>query len=137
MAYLNRTITLRFNGESTLDSVFSDPATGKPMVLANLGDDVWVVVRNPLLMPQSMLLPKREVATNPDGSAVNRQEAIAAGAEVIADLIAEWNLTDVMDLADEPAVLPLPATVDMILGQVPAAIGETIGTMLARARNPR
>jgi hypothetical protein len=129
VAYLNRTITLRFDGESLLDGIFADD-DGKPLRLPNLGDDVWVVVRNPLLMPQALLTPKREVALNPDGTPVNRAEGIQAGTEVIAGLIASWNLTDV--LADNDDVVPI--TPEALLNQVPAAVGDIVGQVVARAR---
>ncbi len=136
MAYLNRTIKLTFDGVSTLDGVFADD-DGKPTVLPYLGDDLWVIVRNPMLMPQSLLTTKRDVAMNSDGTPVSRDEAMQAGSEVVAGLIVDWNLTDVLDLAEHSPVLGIPTNADVLRHHVPSVVSEVIAQMLGRARNPR
>lgn len=135
MAYLNRTITLRFDGESTLDGVEDDK--GKPYLLPLLGDDVWVTIRNPMLMPQSMLMPQTDIEVRPDGQPVSRAAAIQAGAAVVAGLVVAWSLNDVLDMADDPTVLPMPATAEMLSNQVPSAVCDAIAALIGRARNPR
>jgi hypothetical protein len=134
MAYLNPTITLRFDGKSKLDFTDDD---GKPIVLPNLGKDIWITIRNPMLMPQSLLMPKQDVQMKEDGTPVDRNEALQAGAEVVAGLIVDWSLTDIMDLSDDARVLPLPTNADVLRNQVPVVVGDMIATVLARARNPR
>lgn len=135
VAYLNRTIVLRFDGTGVIDHEKPDADGNKP-TYPQLGDDCFVEIRNPMLMPPSMLRPKRQVDTDANGRPLNPDDAMLAGAEVMAGLVLGWNLTDPMDLDDDPPVLPLPPSVEDFL-KVPTPVSEAIGELIQRARNPR
>lgn len=134
MAYTDRTITLRFDGTQVLDG-FKDDKGPYTITLPNLGDDVWAVVRNPMLMPQTMLTPKRDVPVDANGQPLHKEDALNAGSEVVAGLIVSWNLTDPM--SDDDAILSLPCTAEQLRNQVPAVVGDVIAELIGRARNPR
>jgi hypothetical protein len=60
-----------------------------------------------------------------------------AAMEVVAGLIVSWSLTDVLDMSDDPEVLPLPTTADVIRDHIPMAVADSIAHLIRRARNPR
>lgn len=136
MAYTDRTIRLSFDGTQTLEGM-PDDETGKLTILhlPNLGENIFVVIRNPMLMPPSMLLPAVDVPLGPDGTPVDRDAAMRAGSEVLARLVVDWHLFDPMDDSDDPQPLPLPATTDHLM-IIPSIITRAIGLVLTKARNP-
>lgn len=121
MAYTNRTIRLAFDGSDENFPV--------------LGDDIWVVIANPMLMPPSKLRPKVEVQIV-DGKPVDEEAATRGGMEVIANLIVDWCVYDSMDFSENPERLSLPATYEL-LDRVPMAITTSISEILNKALNPR
>jgi hypothetical protein len=135
MAYLNRTIVLRFDGTGVIEHEKPDEQGNQP-TYPNLGPGMWVELRNPMLMPPSMLLPKRKVETDDKGIPIDRELGMLAGAEVMAGLIVNWSLPDPLDLSDDPPVLPVPPSAEDVL-KVPVAVTEAIGGLLQRAKNPR
>ena len=66
MGYLNPVITKRF---------------------PELGDDVWVTIRNPKTMTATELRSKKDIETDEQGKVVDSDETMGAGNEVIAKII--------------------------------------------------
>lgn len=120
MPYTDRTIRLGFDG--TDDNY--------PM----LGDDIWVIVNNPMLMPMSALRPDVDVELNPDGTPKDPQAAIRATMQICCKLVVDWNVYDPRDLSDNPSPLPKPATVDS-LELLPVAIVQSISELAGKALN--
>lgn len=140
VAYLNRTFTLRFDGTGTMPLVRNEDGSEKK--LPNLGDGIFVTIRNPLLAPSSVLVPDRDVEVDDDGKPVDRQAAIDAGNEVVARLISDWCVPDPDDPSDDAPSLPLPSTLApqervVLMGRVPASISNTVAELISEARNPR
>lgn len=90
MPYLNRTIRFDY---------------------PELGDDIWVVIHNPMLMPMSVLRPESDVEIV-NGQVADLAQATDATYEIISKLIITWNVYDPLDVSEEPNVLPLPATIE-------------------------
>lgn len=59
----------------------------------DLGDDVWVEIRNPRMLPLDRTRPKRMPKTNSDG-AVDLDDARGLGYALIASLITGWHVWD-------------------------------------------
>ena len=89
MGYRERTLTLRFDGNSDLP---------------DLGDDVIVTIRNPQLLSLEKLQP-RDVPLKEDGTPVNNADATMATYEMIAKLITSWNVFDAEDDSEDPPPL--------------------------------
>lgn len=137
MAYTNRTIRLQFDGTQVIDGLEkTDDNPDGTMHLPDLGDGIYVTVRNPMLMPPSKLVPKTDVPLDANGQPVDREAALMAGAEVMAGLVTDWRVFDPLDDADDPQPLPLPATPEAMAG-LPTTISNAIGALLRKARNPR
>lgn len=137
MAYTNRHIRIAFDG-SQIDPDATDDA-GKPVEGAHypdLGPDIWINIHNPMLMPQSMLLPDVDVPVDDNGRPLDIRAAVDASRSVMARLVASWNVYDSLDMSDDPQPLPTPATAEMF-DRIPAAIGNAISSLVGRARNPR
>lgn len=120
MAYISRTIRLAFDG--TDDNY--------PL----LGDDIWVAVNNPMIMPMSALRPDVDIELNPDGTPKDPNAAVRATMEICAKLIVDWNVYDPRDLSDNPTPLPMPATVETI-ELLPVVIVQAISELAGKALN--
>lgn len=141
VGYLNRTVTLRFDGTATMPLVRNEDGSEKK--LPNLGDGIFVTVRNPLLAPQSVLIPDTDVQVDDHGNVVDRQAAVDAGNEIVARLVTDWCVPDPDDLSDDAPSLPLPSTLATVrervalMGRVPAVISNAVAELIAEARDPR
>ncbi len=122
MAYTNRTIRLNFDGTDE--------------TLPNLGDDIWVVINNPMLMPASKLRPKTDVVVNADGTVADQDAAMLGAQEIVAGLIVDWNVYDPNDSSDTPTPIELPATVEKI-AMLPLVITNKISEIMSKALNPQ
>ncbi len=118
MAYLNRTIRLAFDG--TDDS------------MPKLGDDIWVVIRNPMLMPGSALSTGIEI----DPNNVDMARALQHSQIMAARLIESWNVYNPDDPNDPPTPYPLPATPEMV-ATLPVVIVNKIAELAGQALNPQ
>jgi hypothetical protein len=121
MAYTNRTVRLAFDGTDD--------------TLPDLGTDIWVVIRNPLLMPASMLQGSADLQLDANGAPVDRMAAINASLEIASRLVVEWNVYDPADVSETPMPLGLPATAEMMRllpMSITNAISEIVGKALDR-----
>lgn len=107
MGYTDRTITLTFD---------------------ELGPDISVTIRNPLLLPVSKLTP-RPIPLKDDGTPVNDDDAQTASYEVIAGIITTWNVFD--PLADTDVLLGAPSV--ETVAQLPVAILNALASELGKA----
>jgi hypothetical protein len=115
--YVDRFITIRF-----------DHLTGDAV-----NDPVWVVIRNPRLVPPSVLTAD-PVALGPDGMPVDQKAAELATYAVLARLIKDWRVYDAS--VDGISLLPMPASPDLI-ARLPLEIINRLGAEVSRAANPR
>lgn len=122
MPYLDRTIRLAFDG--------TDPA------YPQLGDDIWVVIKNPLLMPASAIQTDTNIQVDANGNPVDRNAAMEAGFEIASRLVVSWNVYDPDDSEDNPAPLPLPAT-PHALRILPLSISNAISEIVGKALAPK
>lgn len=120
MGYTNRTIRLAFDG--------TDDAY--PM----LGEDIWVVIQNPMLMPMNTLQSTMHIEADENGRPKDPEAAARASLETITKLIVDWNVYDPADVSDDPAPLSLPATVDKV-ELLPLAIVQPILEIAGKALN--
>lgn len=114
MAYLSRTIRIEF---------------------PELGDDIWVSIHNPLLMPISKLQPDTDVKLNPDGTPTDPKAAIRGTFEIVAKLVLSWNVYDPMDTSEAPDPLPMPATPELV-EKLPQLITMKINEIVGKALSP-
>lgn len=113
MAYTNRTIRIEY---------------------PELGDDIWVCIQNPMLMPISMLQPNTDVKVDANGIPEDPKAAIHGSFEVAAKLVSSWNVYDPFDESEDPTPIPMPATAEKLekLPQiVTLRISEYVGKALA------
>lgn len=86
--------------------------------LSEDGDRVFVVIRNPKLVPPADLQP-RDIPLNPDGTPADPAQAMQASFEVLARLVVAWRVYDASYYnvddpdADQP-LLGMPATPDLV-----------------------
>ncbi len=113
MAYLNRTIRLDF---------------------PELGDDIWVVVSNPMLMPSSRLQSDIEIELDDAGKPKDSKAAVRATFDIASKLVVAWNVYDPFDDTETP--LELPATVDK-MALLPMTITLKISEIVGKALNPK
>ncbi|MBX7464973.1 hypothetical protein [Streptomyces sp. NPDC057910] len=119
-----------------------------------LGDRVSVLLRNPRLLPPSEITP-RDVALGPDGQPVDSAAAQQAMYEVMARVIAAWNVYDASspgapididldapDFAEQLKALEAadqtrlgPITADNV-ARLPMAIIAAISDELGRVADP-
>lgn len=121
VAYTNRTIRLAFDG--TDDNL---PA---------LGDDIWVTIANPMLMPMSVLQPDFDIELDANGRPKDPGMAMKATLSIVAKLIMNWNVYDPRDNSENPEPLGLPVTlekVELLPLAVTQAINEIAGKALER-----
>lgn len=95
-------------------------------------DGLWVKIRNPKILPQSVLMPP-DVKLGPDGLP-DLTEATSAGFKVIAGIIADWNLPDPLDEADDPQPMPLGQE---SAAKIPVAVAGLLGKRIAEAVDPQ
>ena len=87
MGYRNRTIRMDFD---------------------DLGDGVYVTLRNPKLVPADRLAP-RQVAMDANGMPANQNDMFMATYETVANLITDWCVYDAEDESEDPAPLGAPS----------------------------
>lgn len=95
----------------------------------DLGEDVWVTLKNPKLRPLSDLIPE-DVPIDDQGRPLDMKQASAEAMRVRAGLIAEWSVLD--PDTDEPLRLPTKADPSP-LERVPAAIYRAIDQEITKA----
>lgn len=122
MAYTNRTIRLAFDGS---DDNYP-----------NLGDDIYVVISNPMLMPASKLQTGTDIQLDASGNPVDPVEAMNKSMEMVANIIIDWRVYDPLDGAIVPEPLPLPATSENVQ-RIPVVISNAIAELVGKALNPR
>lgn len=98
-----------------------------------LGDDVWVEMRNPRMLPMDRLQPQVVIRTLPDGS-LDPEHAREVGCQVAAGLVTAWHVFDATDDSDDPRWL------EQINGEtfrlLPAPVEIWIGTQMNEATSP-
>ncbi len=98
---------------------------------------VFIAVRNPRIVPMSVLQGDTEVAVDPTtGMPTDPKAAEAAMLSTMSVLIKDWLVFDGMDEADDPAPLPLPATPDLV-AKLPAEIITRLSKEIGEAVAPR
>lgn len=99
-----------------------------------LGDDVYVTIRNPKTMAPSKLRPEG-IKLDAQGNPVNEDEAEIAMYGVMAALVRDWRVYDATSDEDDQPLLELPATVESI-GKLPLEILKRLSSELGAAVNP-
>jgi hypothetical protein len=112
--YANRTVLLDF------------PELSEP------GDKVHVVIRNPKMVPVPDLMPPDLPAR--DGESETERD-YRQGCAVLARLVVAWHVYDATDLNDDQALLPLPATADLV-AKLPMEIQSAMGEAVKAVRAP-
>jgi hypothetical protein len=100
----------------------------------DLGDEVYVTLRNPRTMPPSALKPKN-LALDAQGQPVDEDAAELEVYEMFAKLVRDWCVYDATSDADDQPRLGLPATAELVQ-KLPASIITRITEELTRAVNP-
>ena len=126
--YLNRVIRLDFSDLS------ANPDT----------DPVWIVIRNPRLVPPSELTSN--IALNPDGTPVDMNDATEAMYRTMLRLIVGWRVYDgtapfeLHPVTGEPfgdqPLLPSPATLDSVK-KLPTVMINAVANEIKQAANPQ
>lgn len=93
-----------------------------------LGDGIYVEIRNPLLLPEEKL-QTRKVRTDRDGT-VDRDDAYRKTYELIAELIVDWHVLDY----DTEDVLDTPTAANV--RRMPSVITTWIGKLVQEAKDP-
>ncbi len=106
----------------------------KRIDFADMGADVYVVIRNPKTMPPSMIRPEG-VTMDANGNPVNEEQAEKAMYQVLATLIRDWRVYDATSDAEDQPLLELPATAASV-GRLPLGIINRIASELGEATNP-
>lgn len=114
MAYTNRTIRLDF---------------------PELGDDIWVVINNPLLMPISYLQSNVDIKLDENNRPTEPSQAVDASLDIASRMVLSWNVYDPMDTSEEPVPFEMPATVEK-LRRLPLIIVTKISEIVGKALNP-
>lgn len=99
-----------------------------------LGDGIFVTIRNPKTLPPKKLRPEG-IALDASGNPKNEEEAEQAMYVVLAKLIQDWHVYDASSEEMEQPLLPLPATADLV-SRLPMDIINKIANELASAANP-
>jgi hypothetical protein len=118
MGYTNRIITLKFDE------------------LAEPGDQIYVSIRNPRLLPMDHLRPSANLTLDANGRPVDVEAAEADGYAKMAELITDWHVYDGMDDSDDPRPLDLPAT-PAAVRRLPNTIQQVLFQELEKVANPR
>jgi len=98
-----------------------------------LGDDVWVEMKNPLLLPIDCLRPQVEPRRLPDGS-LDMQHVAEMGYALTARLITAWSVYDATDESDDPARLVEVNPEN--LQKIPAPVEVWIAARMSEATRP-
>lgn len=106
-------------GERTLTENFDDLAEG-----------VYVTIKNPALMTEEGLRPRRDVTKIKD-----RKEIAKATSAWLASFILDWHVYDAEDFSDEPSVLGDPSA--ETVAKCPAAITAWIVRKITEVSDPR
>lgn len=101
--------------------------------LSEPDDPIYVVIRNPRLMPLEVLIPG--VATDEDGNALDARELRRDGYRRMAELIVNWHVYDPFSVEDVPGPMAVPATAEAV-EKLPARIQMRIGEEMAKATDP-
>lgn len=97
--------------------------------LSEDGDRVYVMIRNPKLVPIEQLLTG--VPVGADGQPLDRELARRKGYEKIANLVIDWHVYDATAVGEEQPLLGLPATADLV-AKLPFEISERIAEEVNR-----
>ena len=100
----------------------------------DLGEGVYVTIRNPKTMPPSMLRPEG-ISLDAQGNPTNEADAEQAMYKVLATLVRDWYVFDASSDEDDQPRLGLPATAESIQC-LPLEIINKIAAELALATNP-
>jgi len=102
------------------------------------GDPViYIAIRNPRIVPMSVLQGDTDLAVNPEtGMPLDAKAAETAMHKTMATLIKDWHIFDGMDESDTPEPLPLPATADLV-AKLPAEVINRIAKEIQEAVAPR
>lgn len=100
-----------------------------------LGDDLWVTIRNPKTLAPDTLRPA-DIPVDAAGNPLNPAQAETEMYRVLSSLVKDWHVYDATSDADDQPVLELPATPDLIR-KLPVEIINRIAEELAGGVNPR
>lgn len=100
----------------------------------DLGDGVYVVLRNPKTLPPSKMKPEG-IQLDATGNPVDEEDAERAMLAVIAKLVRDWNVYDASSDEDEQPLLPLPATTES-MECLPLEILKRLSEEIRLAVNP-
>jgi hypothetical protein len=106
-------------GDRTITETFDDLAEG-----------IFVTIKNPALMTEEQLRPKRDVSKIKD-----RKEQSAASNAWLATFITDWHVLDAEDISDEPAALGEPCA--ETVAKCPAPITSWIVRKIQAVSDPR
>lgn len=99
------------------------------------GDPViYVSFRNPRLVPPSILSPE-DVPTDAHGQPLDPKQAERAMHASLAVLIKDWHVYDAADDSDDPPLLSLPATAELV-AKLPVAIVNAVAREVGEAVAP-
>jgi hypothetical protein len=106
-------------GERKITETFDDLAEG-----------IYVTIKNPALMPEEALRPRRDLSKIKD-----RKEIAKATNAWLGTFILDWNVYDAEDFSDDPAVLGDPCA--ETVAKCPAAITSWIARKIMEVSDPR
>lgn len=98
----------------------------------DLGDDIWVSIRNPKLLPLDKLTPE-DIPVGPNGEP-RKDDMLAATNALIAGVIATWSVPDPGDDRDDAPSMPLSAE---SVGKLPVEILSWIQEQITQALTGR
>lgn len=98
--------------------------------LSEDNDRVYVVIRNPKMVPLEDLVPD-SVPTGPDGQPINKQAARYKTYDKIAGLITDWHVYDAKAVGEDQPLLELPATAALV-ARLPFDISDRLVDELNR-----
>lgn len=96
----------------------------------DLAEGLYVTIKNPSMMPQASLAPRRDLSKIKD-----RKTIEAASNEWLASFITDWRVYDVEDFSDEPAVLGEPC--GETVARCPSAVTAWILGKIRDVSDPR
>lgn len=107
----------------------------KTIQFPDLGDDLWITIRNPKTLPPSSMRPG-QIATDMNGNPLDNEQAEAQMYGVLATLVKDWHVYDATSEEEDQPVLDLPATAESI-AKLPLGIINRIAEELEAAINPK
>lgn len=99
-----------------------------------LDDGVFVVIRNPALMPLTALVPEEQVERDAQGRPKDLARLREVNARWLASFITEWHVPDPADESDEPALLGEPSAATV--GRCPGLITSWIVDQITAVTDP-